>query len=157
MSAIAYKFKCANCGIEFEAPEVPEMSYGLFVMRSNASDDTAFLDASNDTVFMESYELVKQHPLLAKENPDQSGKVQQVVFTATCEKTSNGESLIIGLSPKCPSCGLRKPASWLQITPVRQWPLPKVRHDSWNTMKTTEKADAIDRAIHEYFSKRHPL
>jgi DNA-directed RNA polymerase subunit RPC12/RpoP len=153
MSAVAYKFKCDACGAEFEAPEVPEMSYGQFVMRSKGSDDSAYLDAQCERVFLESYEIVKRHPRLARLAADQRAKVQQAVFAVTCDKAPHGESLEIGLSPKCPSCGLQKPKSWHQIFPVREWVLPSIKHETWNMMDAAAKAHAIDVAIQHFFDE----
>jgi len=153
MSAVAYKFKCAVCGTEFEAPEVPEMSYGLFVMRSPESDDSAYLDAPNDPVFLESKELVRLHVRLAQFSAGQVGKVQQAVFSVTCDKTADGASLEIGLPPKCPTCGSHKPASWLQLMPARAWFLPAVRHELWKTRSPAQKALMIDEAVNRFLDK----
>ena len=64
MSAIVYNYSCSDCGSKLYAPETPEMSYGLFVMRTVESGDAVYLDALNDPVFKESYELVKSHSLV---------------------------------------------------------------------------------------------
>jgi len=150
MSAIAYNFKCSSCEREFQAPEVPEMSYGIFVMRTKELDETAFLDALNDSAFLESYELLKRHPRVANESEASRGKIQQFVFQVACDKTENGESFQIGLSPKCPSCGSRNMETWQQVIPVRAWPLPTVMHKSWDAKTIAEKTAAIDYGVQQF-------
>jgi len=156
MSAIAYNFKCSLCGKEFEAPEIPEMSYGVFVMRTQESGEAAFLDALNDSVFLETYELVKRHPRIASLPEAERGRIQQAVFPVACDKTVRGESLQIGLQPKCPSCGSRNMESWQQVMPSRLWLLPLVRHDSWNAKTVAEKTAAINYGVQELIQGRSP-
>jgi DNA-directed RNA polymerase subunit RPC12/RpoP len=157
MSAIAYKFKCATCGKEFEAPEVPEMSYGLFVMRTEETDEAAFLDALNDSAFLESYEFVKDHAQLANHTDIDRGRIQQAVFSSVCDKTARGETLRIGLRPKCRSCGSRNMASWQQRMPIKEWPLPTVTHDCWEEKTATEKRAAIDDGIQQVLKGNAPF
>lgn len=147
MSAIAYKFICANCDAAFEAPEVPEMSYGLFVLRTKDTDETAFLDAPNDAAFLESYEIVKNSSLVARRDSSAKGRIQQSVFTITCDKSDKNSVFEIGLMPKCPTCGSRNMLNWQPVIPTRDWPLPVVTHVFWEKKTPSEKVAAIDQAI----------
>ena len=126
------------------------MSYGLFVMRTRDSSEAAFLDAHNDTAFSESYEIVKRHPSVKKLAPEERGKVQQAVFSVTCDTTRGGEALEIGLSPKCPSCGSQELESGRPVEPFRDWPLPNVGHRSWESKSLAEREALIDGAVRHF-------
>lgn len=147
MSAIAFKFKCVICGAEFEAPEVSEMSYGEFVMRTRTSNEAVYLDATQDRAFLESYEIVKRHPLVGDQSQRAQGEIQQSVFSITCDKAADGAAFAIGLLPMCPSCGSREMKSWEPVIPIRNWPLPAVTHRSWEATSATEKDTAVDGAV----------
>ena len=147
MSAIAFKFTCANCGTEFLAPEVSETSYGEFVMRTHGSNETAYLDATQDRAFMESYELVKQHPQVANQKRMIQAEIQQSVFTVTCDRAPNGEKFAIGLRPMCPSCSTRNMKSWEPVIPIRNWPIPIVTHQLWEAKSVEEKNVTIKGAV----------
>ncbi|MDR3404794.1 MAG: hypothetical protein P4L99_19985 [Chthoniobacter sp.] len=97
--------------------------------------------------------LVWKHPRIANHDAARSAQVQQAVFSIACDKIANGESLEVGLMPRCPSCGHRRPASWSQIFSAREWPLPAVEHVAWNAMTAEEKAALIDMAIEHYFDQ----
>jgi DNA-directed RNA polymerase subunit RPC12/RpoP len=154
MNAIAYIYKCADCDKEFEAPETPELSYGLFVMRVKGSIEAAFLDATNDFAFLESLEIVKRHPLVKVLGSEIRGKVQQAIFSVTCDTTPNGKQFEIGIPPTCPSCGGQRMQSWCPIVPDRSWPLPIVGHVSWESKSATERELAIDSAIRRFLAAR---
>jgi hypothetical protein len=150
MSAITYLFKCANCGAEFMAPEVPGDSYGLFVMRAESTDDAAYLDAHNDDAFLESFELVKHNTLVVGLTVEKRGALQQAVFSTTCDPASDGKPFRIGLLPRCASCGSRRMESWEPVRPIQSWSLLPVKHTIWNAKTPTEKAAAIDQAVRLY-------
>jgi len=147
MSAVTYRFCCAGCGERFNAPEVPEFSYGLFVLRSENSDYAAFLDAFNDAAFLESYEIVKTNRCVLDMRDEQKGEIQQRVFCVVCDPDPDGHPLKIGLAPRCPSCGCRSMATWEQIDPSRPWPLPLVGHERWNVLTKQQKVDLVDQTI----------
>ena len=153
MSAIAYRFKCADCKTEFEAPEVPEMSYGIFVMRNKVSNEAVFLDALNDPAFKESTELVERNPQFADRVSKSRGAAQQTVFSITCDKTREGASFEIGVFPVCPACGSRDMKSYRPAVPIRDWPLPVVTHKLWETKSASEKTAAINEAIRRFYEK----
>lgn len=146
MTAIAYLFKCANCHAEFRAPEVPEDSYGLFVMRTEQSDEAVYLDAFKDDAFLESFELVKRSSLVLDLTAEKRGALQQTVFPAICDLGPHGEPFRIGLLPRCACCGSRKMESWAPVRPIEEWRLSLVEHTTWNAKTPTEKSDR-DRAI----------
>lgn len=153
MSAIAFIYKCADCGSEFEAAGLSDFTYGLFVMRTEDSQQ-AFLDAISDAVFEESSEMVERHPQVIGLKPHELGKLTQAVFAVTCDKTLDGGSYEIGMPPKCPSCGSHKMASWQPLRPIRDWPLPSVEHQTWNAKSAPEKIVAIDTAIRRFLAIR---
>jgi hypothetical protein len=64
-----------------------------------------------------------------------------------CDRTPTGEMLIIGIKPKCPSCGSRKMKSWIQVTPTEAWPLPEVEHKCWDNKSADQKLEAVEDAI----------
>jgi hypothetical protein len=147
MSALTYQYTCDNCGNQFNAPGVAELSYGMFVMRSDKSDYAVLLSAISDSAFSETMEMVQEYPDIIKLNDREKSKIVQKVFGLICDQAPDGGKLIIGIHPKCPSCGSRKMKSWKQIHPAQIWPLPSVEHKKWDTKSDSEKLAAIDSAI----------
>jgi DNA-directed RNA polymerase subunit RPC12/RpoP len=154
MNAIAYLYTCAECGHQLKAPETGEFSYGMFVMRAEKSDYAVFLNALEDSAFLESSQMVKEYPQIAKLPDRERAAIQQRVYGMICDRTPTGEMLIIGLPPKCPSCGSRKMKSWKQIQPSETWPLPVVEHKSWDNKSANERLETVDRSIQEVLKKR---
>jgi hypothetical protein len=150
MSTVTYMFTCANCRAEFIAPEVIDNSYGLFVMRTEHTDDAACLDAFNDSAFVESYDLVKRNKLVLGLSEERRGEVQQAIFSTTCDPSPTGELFRIGLLPKCPICGFRKMSRWAPAIPPQEWVLPLVEHKAWDAKTLTEKSSLIDQAIRQH-------
>ncbi|MBP8260594.1 MAG: hypothetical protein KA118_13125 [Verrucomicrobia bacterium] len=147
MNAVAFTFCCGGCGRQFEGPEAPENSYGQFVLRSETSDAAAFLDAPNDSVFFESYHMVRSDPQTAKMSGERKARIQQQVFALTRDPTSGGEMLKIGVHPRCPHCGSREMGNWQEISPPRLWPLPSVTHKKWNALTKQQRVELIGRGI----------
>ena len=150
MSAIAYTFKCADCGMLFEAPEVPEFSYGLFVLRSEGSDETVFLDSFEDIQFDEVSKSIEGLKAVRSLSVPDRAKLQHVVFSLTCDVTPEGHLVRIGLLPRCPSCGSRRMESWQPTAPIRDWALPAVTHKSWVAKSSVEKALAIGETVRRF-------
>lgn len=155
MNAIVYLFRCSGCGVTFKAPETPEFSYGLFVMRTRESDWSAYLNAVEDSSFRESYELLKHNWLADGKSAAELGGLQQQVFGDVCDKHPRGESFAIGLLPKCPSCGSRRMESWEPLRPIQEWPLPSVTHETWDHLTPPEKRGVIDRALRQALQTTH--
>jgi DNA-directed RNA polymerase subunit RPC12/RpoP len=147
MTALSYNFKCANCGADFVAPEVPESSYGIFVMRSENTDEARSLNALNDSAFLESYELVKQNDSIKSFDALQRGALQQKIFGVICDRNLTGEKFAIGLLPRCPHCGSRKMESWEQTKPIKTWILPSIQHIECDNISSNEKHIKISEAI----------
>lgn len=146
MNTVNYLFQCGNCGCKFKAPEIPEYSYGLFVLRSEKSETIAFLDARNDQVFAECYEIVKTSPLLSGSKAEKRAEIQQRVFGITCDSPA-GETLKIGIPPKCPNCHSSKILSRQQITPIEPLLIPIVQHSEWNLKSYREKSEMLHQQI----------
>lgn len=147
MNAIKYIYNCANCGHEFNAPGVPELSYGMFIMRSEKSDYAAFLYAISDSAFLEVKEMVAEYPDIVKINDRERVKIIHKVFGLICDEAPDGGKLLIGVAPMCPSCGSREMKSWKQIHPTQIWPLPIVEHKKWDSKSHSEKLAIVDKAI----------
>jgi len=115
-------------------------------MRTKESNEAAFLEAPNDPVFLESYEIVKNNPLVANRSPLEQGKIQQHIFTITCDKSVEKASFEIGLMPQCPTCGSRNMASG-HLSSQLGLAIAPVTHASWMTKSLSEKIAAVDEAI----------
>ena len=152
MSAITFMFKCARCHADFRAPGLSDFSYGLFVMKTESADDAAFLDAQSDNAFLESCDLVQQNKLVANLTGRKLSRLQQAVFTTTCDPGPHGDAFRIGLRPKCPTCGFRDMESWEPVRPIQEWPLPVVEHQAWNAKTLSEKIEVIDRAVEDHLA-----
>jgi hypothetical protein len=124
------------------------------VLRTANSDYAAFLYAITDSAFLESGELVKKHPQISKLHDRERALIQQQIYGMICDKTPTGGTLVIGMPPKCPSCGSRKMESWEQISPTEAWPLPVVEHKSWDSKSAVEKFNIIERLIQEVLAKK---
>jgi hypothetical protein len=54
MIVITFQYERATCHNRYLEPEVPEDSYGLFVMRTEGAVDAGYPDANSDRAFLES-------------------------------------------------------------------------------------------------------
>jgi CRISPR/Cas system CMR-associated protein Cmr1 (group 7 of RAMP superfamily) len=132
------------------APEVPEASYGQFVLRTKVSDYAAFLNVIEDKAFLESNQIVKKHNKMVNHTVRDVAKVHHQIFGMICDLTPSGEKLIMDLLPKCPSCGSRNMKEWQQVAPKKLWPLPPVQHTAWDAKSEDEKKLEVDRLLSKF-------
>ena len=78
---IAFTYTCGACGHEFEAPEAPEQSYGLFVIRNEQSDAHALIEAPTNDEFVEVCSLVKQIDGISELPSRKLACLKQAVFS----------------------------------------------------------------------------
>ena len=118
MSAILYRFTCADCCAKFIASGVPELSYGQFVLRTETGVEM-YLDALTSDVFHEVRTLVHNHPLLAATDDRKTADVVHGVFGCACDRARDDRRLHIVMWPTCPACSSRNMKSWLSVYPPR--------------------------------------
>lgn len=141
-----YKYKCASCGTVFHASGAPEMSYGEFVLRSDAGEE-AFLEAVTNNAFNDVANIVRAHPSLKGASQARSGDVAQRIFGLTCDSSPSGRPFHIEMNPTCPDCSSRQMTSWREVMPQQTTDIPMVTHHRWDQMNQKEKEMFINKAI----------
>jgi len=149
MSAVAYKYVCAECGSAFNASGVLEMNYGEFVMRSEFGEEV-YLEATRNVAFNEIADIVEIHPLLLGADQNKIADVVQVVFSEACDPSEKGGVFRIGVHPTCPICSSLDMLSWNEIHPVQHSSIPEVTQNKWAGMTESEKLKAVDKAIRAF-------
>ncbi len=130
-----YTFKCANCGNESTAPVLSV--YGMFALRSDKAEHTAYCNAIEDSVFQECAEFVRD---LVSET--ERVDATQYAFGATCDLAPDGTRFRIGRRPTCPSCGYRY-TSWRPADPPATVEVSSVTHCEWSQLSLAERRERI--------------
>lgn len=149
MSAVAFTFHCSACGYAFTSPEVPEHSYGEFVLRSTECNYVAYLEALEDPIFADSSRLLRSIALTLTPSIRQQAALQQKLFSVLCDPDPHGHALHIGLRPPCPVCGSRDMACWEPVTPAQVCDLPPVTHVRWDRLSNADKETMLRQAARD--------
>src|SRR5688572_12013832 len=120
MSLVVFKFICAKCGQEFEAPETAG-AYGEFVMRGEFALEPALLLAPEDPVYMEVDGILAAMGAYRNKSEAQIADLLQEMFGVACDPAPDGTLLRIGRRSPCPTCGSRNMASWEPTHPPRAY------------------------------------
>lgn len=154
MSLVVFKFSCANCGREFEAPETSG-DYGEFVMRGEFAPEPALLVAPEDPVYIEVDRILEGIGAYRNKSEAQIADLLQRVFVVACDPAPDGTLPCIGRRPRCPTCGSGKQASWEPTHPPRAYTGATfaVTHQAWIQLTADEKENAIGMAFQAIASK----
>lgn len=144
MNALVFNYKCGGCGHVFAAPEVPDFSYGEFVMRSENERLPAHLDTLEDGVFEEVGAIARR--ISTSNDTSKFVDLCQRAFEFACDPAPDGSRYQIGLAPKCPICGGTKPMWREAHIPPQKVVIPCVSHNKWAGYSEIEK-HAIIRSI----------
>lgn len=143
-----FRYKCGACGAWFEAPEISELAYGEFLLRSE-SGETRYLNANLDRVFLEVDALLRTNPRLSSFTQFQRADVLNEVFGVACDPDSMGGVFRIGTKPKCPSCIHSNITEWESPEPPRyvELDIVPITHLQWETLSDDEKRIRVHRAL----------
>lgn len=143
-----YWYKCTSCGKSSEIPEMPEFTYGEFLLR-NKTGETRYVNALEDPVFSEVGEIVASLPQYKNANDSQTAPSVQYAFGFSCDRDHSGQVFLIGQDPFCPACK----RSWMThfVLPVDhqtvEIEIPAVSHTYWNSLSLDDKKREIQYAL----------
>lgn len=144
MKLPAFQFTCLNCGTSFIEPEVPEGSYGIFLLRS-ASGERRSVNADEDPVFDEIDPLVRA--ITGNQSNDRSfAALHHKAFSATCDVDKFHQPFILGANPACPKCASSE-LSWKPLQGVAPFEVPEVEHHLWHQLTSDQKYEVIKGAL----------
>jgi hypothetical protein len=153
VSAILYRYECDTCGRFFEAPQVPDMSYGIFVLRTVESDEAVYLDSFSDPIFDELGALSKNDERLKALCHGTYSPFHEL-YPITCDKSPSGFRFLFGLKPRCPFCKSRRMKSWRERMPIVRVDLPPVTHHEWDALPEHERARILEGEIRRLVEER---
>jgi len=140
MKLPAFQFTCLNCDGTFIEPEVPEGSYGIFLLRSDSGERRS-LDAGVDPVFDEIVPLVRA--ITGNQSNDRSfAALHHKAFSATCDPDKLQQRFILGAKPTCPKCDSTE-LSWKPFEDVPPTEVPEVEHQLWSQLSSAQKYGVI--------------
>ena len=152
-----YRFTCRPHRHEFEAPDAPAGSYGIFLLRS-ATGALAELNAFDDPEFNEVSAMVDREcrlraPGVGTRELGDRAALTHFAFGTTCDPAPDGSRLSLETKPQCPACSTFDMADQ---TPLGKWitpPVPAVSHRVWRALAPAAREQII-RAIVEAWEAR---
>lgn len=151
---ILFRYHCGSCDFTFKVPELSE-AYGEFIMRSNKTDDSVYLNSFDDMVFDEVANLFKTNEVVKNTHKLDDADFFQSIFSISCDLASDGSQYQIGLMPVCPNCGSRNMISWGPTNPPEflAEEMKTVKHECWNKLTDEEKRNLLNEAVKTYLKK----
>lgn len=146
ITAHLFNYICVQQGHHYDAPAIPDFSYGEFVMRSKSGRYSVYLNALADPVFDEVAGIVKASQLAGNLSDLQITDVQQKAFGIACDPSPDGSPFQIGKPPQCPICGSNPSESSIAMPEVMV-DLPVPTHDDWNRLSEREKVERVEKFI----------
>lgn len=155
MKPILYDYRCECCDFTFKVPEMIDEAYGEFIMRSDKTNESVYLNSFVDIVFDEIENLYKNNELVKNTGRLDDKELFQSIYSISCDLANDGGQYQLNLMPLCPNCGSRNMATWGPTYPF-EFPmegLKPVTHEKWNKLTTKEKQDLFDEALKTYLNK----
>jgi hypothetical protein len=123
---------------------MPEWVHNEFVLYSESKSICAYLDTTEDMVFLETAYRIRQfnEKSKLKLSDFEVNEIIESAFSITCDIAPDGSVYRIGLLPKCPNCGEREGISW-SISPSSFVYLPIVSHELWEGLRQNEKHEKM--------------
>lgn len=139
-----FTYHCGACGRWFQAPEVGELAYGEFLLRS-PSGEMRCLNANLDDVFTEVEALLANDPQVRSLDAFRRADILNDVFGVACDPDSQGNEFRIGARQPCSHCGEHEIAEWESVEPPAYVDVnvPPVTHFRWQKLSQDEKLKRI--------------
>ncbi len=147
-----YRFICGTCRKWFDSPQIGEIVYGEFLLRSE-SGETRFLNAIDDRVFEEVDQiLLDDYRVRSLDNFKRSDLLNEVIGIA-CDPDRTGNVFRIGKPTQCVHCGSGNIIGCESVEPVRciEMEIPPVTHEKWNHLSNDEKRKQLSSSINAFF------
>jgi len=143
-----FKYTCAKCGHSFNALELPDDPYGMFLMR-NQSGEAALLPAFDKSEYKQVSEMLAAHPKLQGADRFKRAEILQEVFGDTCDPSPDGTAYKINRNPRCPKCDSTSMAKWECVDPPEYAveEIPVVTNFKWAGMNDRERQQMLDVAL----------
>lgn len=125
---------CAADGKSFDALEIPEFSYGDFLLRTK-SGELAYLDGPNDETYDKVGQMLSSNRRTSGLSRNSQASVLQSIFgELACDPTPSGEFFSITGKPNCPACNSQEMESWEFTGKMVDVTVPKVSHFKWSSL-----------------------
>jgi hypothetical protein len=143
-------YKCQSCGREFKEPELPDGTYGVFLVRSE-SGERGLLRAIERPEFEEVDNLLANHPRLASIDRSQRADVLHRVFGVACDPAPDGTCYAVNRDPVCPNCHGARMISWEATEPPEYVfeDVAEVTHNAWHSLNDADKRNSLEAALAE--------
>ena len=141
-----YKYRCSNNHV-FEADHLAgEFIYGEFLLRSEKTDEEAYLNAINDKSFNELASMINNNISLKGKDELQRADILQEIFGICCDPAKDGSVFQIKIKPKCQICGTREVAlvGPFNLPMFVEKKIPHVTHVKWNSLSVADKKELLE-------------
>lgn len=144
MRLLLYRYRCGNCGFAFKTPDLGDMSYGDFLLRSD-NNDMVYLKALKSKEFSEVSSIIGSLPEYNSKAKQERSKILHKVFGFACDDAPDGTKYQITNFPLCPQCKSHKMASWGPTFPEEfvDLDLPSPTYFHWDGLNPEEKKQLI--------------
>jgi len=136
------RFRCYDCGEEFESCAVHPEEYGAFSCRTARADEAYALGLEEPTVEALSTAIRATQTYVALPE-ERRAKVFQLLFQALVDQPALGDWLLVDVHPRCPKCGSRRSnlTNTIESKPCR---LPLVRCAAWANLDQESRVRVVD-------------
>jgi hypothetical protein len=145
-----FVFKCDPNGHQFESFEVPENSYGEFLLRDASGSSVRSLNALADTTYDEVAKALGQLAVTAQIPLRKRAEILQKIFgEVACDPDERGAPLRIGQHASCPICGTTAMKSWEASDPpfFKEVAVQPVTHRAWRAMGVVGREAALNSGL----------
>lgn len=128
-----FEYTCSVCSQKFDAVDISDFSYGLFLLWSSAGE-CRYLNVFEDDTYNEVTVLLKKHGY-------DEIHLQKVYGGLSCDPDEKGNSFELG-SPPCPNCSYRKVKS-VASHPKGEQDIQPVSHVKWLSLSESQKETSL--------------
>lgn len=148
MRLLVFRYHCGACGKWFNAPDVSELAYGEFLLRSDYGE-LRYLNAIDDPAFAEADHFMKNDSRAATLDSHKCADLLHDIFRVTCDPDQQGSEFRIGRKARCLHCHERNVINWESVEPPKYIELEvlPVTHEAWSKWRDDQKQAAISAAI----------
>jgi chloramphenicol O-acetyltransferase len=93
MKLILFYYVCRNCDCNFKSPQLPEYTYGEFLMRTK-NGDLIYLDSLKDSTFDEMGKIFDEIKSRYNVTSLDESDIFQDIYSVACDKNQDGHTYI---------------------------------------------------------------
>lgn len=119
-------------------------------MRANSGYE-AYLNAIENSVFMEVLDIVRNHTLTKGRSLEETAELAQKMFGVACDNSPEGERLHLEAKPFCESCKSNNVEFFSEpLQPTQISSIPNVSNKEWELLDSCQRISIIEKELKKY-------